>query len=106
VLIAIVSDTHLPRGTRAIPPRCWELMAGSDLIIHAGDFTSEAVLSEIESLGPPVRAVHGNMDSQELRRRLPAETLVRCEGATIAVVHDGGPAAGRPERLRRLFGFA
>ena len=103
MLIAIVSDTHLPRGERAIPARCVELMGSADLIVHAGDFVAPDVLDRIERLGPPVTGVHGNMDAAELRHRLPAQATVDVAGASIAVVHDAGPASGRLARLRRRF---
>jgi len=103
VLIAIVSDTHLPRGTRAIPPRCIQAMRGADLILHAGDIVSREVLAQIEALGPPVTAVRGNMDSAELRRLLPAEATVEIQHASIAILHDAGPARGRLDRLRARF---
>ena len=78
-------------------------MRSADLIVHAGDFTTEEVLSEIEALGPPVAAVHGNIDSLELQRRLPPERVVELAGISLGVVHDGGPSRGRLERLRRRF---
>jgi putative phosphoesterase len=78
-------------------------MRASDLILHAGDFTSAEVLDELEALGPPVAAVHGNVDAEELRRRLPEARTVDAGGAKIAMVHDAGPSAGRLERMRRRF---
>jgi uncharacterized protein len=93
----------MPRGRRAIPPRCRELMRESDLILHAGDLVSEEVLREIEAIGPPVHAVSGNMDSVALQRLLPDRTIVEVEGGRIAMVHDGGPSRGRLARLRRAF---
>jgi uncharacterized protein len=51
-----------------------------------------------------VLGVHGNVDSAELRRLLPAERVVEAEGARIAMLHDAGPRAGRLERMRRRFG--
>jgi len=104
VLVAIVADTHMPRGRRAIPPRCRELMRESDLILHAGDLISEEVLGEIQVIGPPVEAVSGNMDSAALQRLLPDRTVVEVEGGRrIAMVHDAGPSRGRLARLRRAF---
>jgi putative phosphoesterase len=103
VLIAIVSDTHLPRGARRIPDECWREMAAADLIVHAGDFTAPEVLDDIEALGPPVVAVHGNVDAPELRTRLPEARLIEAGGARIAVVHDAGPARGRLRRMRLRF---
>jgi|SRR5215204_6374282 len=104
MLIAVISDTHLPRGARRLPEACVERIAAADLVLHAGDFSTLAVLRELESIGPPVIAVHGNVDSADLRRLLPAERVVQAEGARIAMVHDAGPRAGRLERMRRRFG--
>jgi hypothetical protein len=33
VLVAILADTHMPRGRRAIPNRCRDLMVQADLIL-------------------------------------------------------------------------
>jgi putative phosphoesterase len=104
MLIAVISDTHMPRGGRRLPDACVERIAAADLVLHAGDVMTVEVLRELEAIGPPVAAVHGNMDSAELRRLLPAERLVEAEGARIAMVHDAGPRAGRLERMRRRFG--
>jgi putative phosphoesterase len=101
--IAVIADTHLPRGSRRLPPRCIDLMAMADAVIHAGDFVTEAALAEIESLGRSLYAVHGNVDEPALRERLPARTEVELEGVRIGVIHDAGPAAGRRERLRAKF---
>ena len=103
MLIAVISDTHMPRGRRALPDRAVEIMKSADLIIHAGDIMTVEVLAEFEAFGPPVVAVHGNMDSVGLRRRLPAERLVALEGASIGVVHDAGPSRNRLDRLRGQF---
>jgi putative phosphoesterase len=102
-MLAVISDTHLPRGTRVIPDACLEAMRASDLILHAGDFTYPEVLAELERLGPPVAAVHGNVDSAELQQRLPEARIVDAGGAKIAIVHDAGPAPGRLERMRARF---
>ena len=101
--IAVISDTHLPRGARRLPDRCVEELRAADLILHAGDFATSEVLDALEELGPPVRAVHGNVDEPALLERLPEERVVEAAGARIALVHDAGPAAGRLDRLRRRF---
>jgi putative phosphoesterase len=86
-----------------MPHRCREELAAADLILHAGDFTAPEVLADLEALGPPVAAVHGNVDSAELRERLPEARLVDAGGARIAMVHDAGPARGRLARMRLRF---
>jgi uncharacterized protein len=102
--VAVVSDTHLPRGARRLPEECVRRIAAADLLLHAGDFSTAAVLRELEAIGPPVMGVHGNVDSAELRRLLPAERVVEVDGARIAMVHDAGPRAGRLSRMRARFG--
>jgi uncharacterized protein len=103
MLIAIISDTHMPRGARRLPDACVERIATADLLLHAGDFMTLAVLRELEAIGPPVVGVHGNVDSAELRRLLPAERVVEAGGARIAMTHDAGVRPGRLERMRRRF---
>jgi uncharacterized protein len=70
--------------------------------VHLGDFTAVAVLDELRELAP-VAAVHGNMDEPALRRALPERLVVEAEGLRLGLVHDGGSARGRHERL--LAGF-
>jgi uncharacterized protein len=101
--LAIISDTHLPRGRRALPADCVERLRAADAILHAGDFMEASVLRDLAALGPPVHAVRGNVDSAELAAQLPLTRVVAAAGARIAMVHDAGPAAGRLERMRRRF---
>ena len=78
-------------------------MRTADLILHAGDIKTAAVLAELRQLGPPVAAVQGNADDAELRASLPEERVVDVERARIGLVHDPGPRAGREVRLRGRF---
>ncbi len=101
--IAIIADTHMPRGDRRLPPRCIEEIEGADLLLHAGDIAGAEVLADLERIGPPVRAVRGNVDSPELRRLLPQELSVELDGVVVAMLHDAGPKRGRIERMRGRF---
>src|SRR5215211_1922544 len=101
--LAIISDTHMPRGPRALPAECVERMRAADAILHAGDLVALEVLELLESLGPPVHAIHGNVDGPEVRARLPAARVVDAGGARIGMVHDAGPATGRLRRMRVRF---
>jgi len=104
MVIAVISDTHLPRGGRRLPEACVERIAAADLLLHAGDFSTLEVLHELASIRPPLFGVHGNVDSADVRRLLPAERSLEAEGARIAMVHDAGPRTGRLDRMRRRFG--
>jgi uncharacterized protein len=103
MLVAVIADTHLPRGARVLPDACVGRLRAADLILHAGDLVSVAFLAELRSLGPPVHVVAGNMDEPALRETLPKELVVAAGEARIGMVHIPGPAAGREARLRARF---
>jgi uncharacterized protein len=103
VRLAIISDTHMPRGGRALPAACVAELERADAILHAGDLMERSVLELLDAIGPPVHAVRGNVDSAELQARLPLTRVVDAAGARLAMIHDAGPAAGRLDRMRRRF---
>ena len=102
-MIAVIADTHMPKGRRALPEECVARIRAADALIHAGDFSAASVLAELRELCPVVLAVHGNVDDAELRRDLPAEREAEVGGHTLAVVHDAGPSRGRLGRMRARF---
>ena len=78
------------------------MLEAADALVHTGDFTAAGVLEDLRRYAP-VTAVQGNMDDATLRASLPVRTTVELEGLRIGVVHDGGPAARRHERLLDAF---
>jgi len=86
-----------------LPAACLEHLRSADLIVHAGDVSTRGVLDELEALGPPVAAVHGNVDSLDLQRDLPSRRTVEVAGVRLGLIHDAGPAGGRLARLRAAF---
>lgn len=101
--VAVIADTHLPRGSRRLPDACAAELRRAEAILHAGDLTAVSFLEELLALGPPVHAIHGNADEPAVRERLPAELTIELAGVRISLVHIPGPRAGREERLRRRF---
>jgi putative phosphoesterase len=101
-LVAVISDTHMPRGARVLPRACAERLDAADLILHAGDVVAASVLHELERFAP-VAAVHGNMDQPDLVAALPRERVVEVDEARIGIVHVAGPALGREARLAAKF---
>ena len=93
----------MPKGARRLPRACRRELERAELILHLGDFRAASVLAELEAVGPPVVAVHGNVDDAELCRRLPPELELELDGVRLALVHDAGPAPGRLRRMRRRF---
>jgi putative phosphoesterase len=106
MLIAIIADTHLPRGQRQLGEACVAQLCRAELILHAGDLVAQSVLDELGSLGSPVVAVHGNVDEPALVARLPAQLEIEVDRVKLAMTHDAGPARGRLTRLRRRFPHA
>ena len=100
--LVVFSDTHLPRGARRLPDACLRELERADLILHAGDFVSAAVLQELREFAP-VEGVHGNMDDPELCAALPSRRVVEAAGGRIGMVHDAGSLAGREARLAASF---
>jgi len=103
VRLALISDTHLPRGRRHLPEECVARLREVDHIVHAGDLVELEMLELLQGLGPPVSAVLGNADRASVRGMLPERVELAVGGARIGVLHDAGPAAGRVGRLRRSF---
>ena len=78
-------------------------LAGVDAILHAGDVCMPDVLDEL-SAWAPVHAVHGNNDGRDVAAwGAPDTLLLDLAGLPVAMIHDSGPAVGRPARLRRMF---
>ena len=62
-------------------------LAGSDLIVHAGDVGSAEVLDTLREIAPVV-AVHGNNDNGAWAAALPAAEVVEIGGIFLYVLHD------------------
>lgn len=101
-LIALLGDTHLPRGSRRLPKACTQLLSEAALVLHTGDFTTSAALEEMRGYGP-LHAVHGNMDDPAVQTELPERRVVQWKDLRIGLVHDPGPRSGRHERLLAWF---
>lgn len=101
--VAVISDTHLPRGARRLPDACVERLREADAILHAGDIASVAALEELRALGPPVHAVYGNVDEPALRELLSEELVVELGGSRIGMRHIAGV---EDELLHRFEGCA
>jgi hypothetical protein len=78
-------------------------LRGADLILHAGDVCTAAVLDELAQHAP-VTAVVGNNDGPDVAAWGAAETAaLSVAGLRVAMIHDSGPAAGRLARMRARF---
>jgi putative phosphoesterase len=104
--VTVLSDTHAPRHWKSCPPAVAEHLRGADLILHAGDVCTAAVLGELSDYAP-VRAVIGNNDGPDVAAFGAEPTLeLELDGLKVAMIHDSGQASGRLRRLRRAFPVA
>jgi putative phosphoesterase len=121
--VGVVADTHCPEFIDRLPDRLFEVLDGVDLLLHAGDISSEDTLEALGRLAP-VEAVRGDHDRS--MGNLPVSREVIVEGKRIVVVHGQRshwieepntllwtlslgyflPDRGLPEALRRRFPHA
>lgn len=95
--IALVSDTH-----GRFDPRLPGLLAGCDLVLHAGDVVGRSILEGLEAIAP-VHAVRGNNDRDALGRELPEVAVVRLGDLKALVIHElGKPAKLLPAARRAI----
>ena len=84
-IIGLISDTH-----GLMRPEALAALAGSDLIIHAGDVGKPEILEQLRSLAPLI-AVRGNVDKGAWASQLPLTAVVETSSARIYVLHDLQP---------------
>ena len=90
--IAVLSDTHAPRHWKSCPPRWPRRLREVDLILHAGDVCTAAVLDELSGFAP-VHAVLGNNDGPDVADwGAPERAEFELAGLPVAMIHDSGPA--------------
>lgn len=83
--IGILSDTH----------SCWDdryavHFADCDEIWHAGDVGDISIITRLEEIAPVVRAVAGNIDHGDVRRRCNEVEEFEIEGIKVWMTHIGG----------------
>jgi len=93
-MLVVCSDTHGTDDPR-LTGRTGEAVDAADLVIHAGDFTTPAVLDAFRARTDRLVAVHGNADTVAVQERLPPAATTTYAGVTIAVTHTerGGATA-------------
>ena len=82
--VGVISDTH-----GLLRPQAAELLAGSDLIIHAGDVGKPQVLDELRAIAPVI-AVRGNVDRDAWANQLPSSATTTVAGNKLYVLHNLG----------------
>lgn len=85
MLIGLISDTHIPDRMKELPEKVFEAFKDVEMILHAGDVTSQEVIEKLEEIAP-VTAIQGNTD-RIVGLDLPKTTVVEAEELKIGVIH-------------------
>ena len=99
--IGVISDTHIPHFKK-LPEVIWEHFASVELIIHAGDLSVLRVIAELETIAPVV-AVQGNVEEDDVIRKLPVKREIAVGYCRIGVVHILGDSHNRERIARQEF---
>jgi len=84
--IGVISDTHIPSRARRVPDAALRRFEDVELILHAGDLSTLAVLDQLSAYAP-VEAVRGNVEAEEVVRALPIKREIVVGGCAIGLVH-------------------
>ncbi|MFH1441552.1 MAG: metallophosphoesterase family protein [Candidatus Omnitrophota bacterium] len=93
IKIGVVSDTHISDNKTVLSEKMLAAFKQVDMIIHAGDITNPSVLEKLKKICKDVKAVYGNMDSQEIREALPEKQIITAGKYKIGISHGYGPPA-------------
>lgn len=89
ITIGVLSDTHLPYRMSALPTEIFDIFAGVDLILHAGDVDEAEFLHPLRQIAP-VYAIRGNIHVGDLSlggKDLPKEVHLSPANKHIVMVH-------------------
>ena len=101
--IGVISDTHIRDKAKNIPQKILDEFKGVDMIIHAGDLVDLSVLDKLKDICPNVKAVWGNMDPEEVRKKLPEKEILQVGNCRIGVMHGYGAPNHLVELLSSVF---
>lgn len=87
--VGVVSDTH-----GLLRPELLAALAGSDVILHAGDIGAREVLEALGAIAP-LLAVRGNVDGG-WARLLPERRALELGGARVLLLHDRALVGPQP----------
>lgn len=90
--VGLISDTH-----GLLRPEVFDVFAGVDRILHAGDVGDPDILTELGAIGP-VSAVWGNVDF-DLRSSLSEIVELQIGGVAVGVLHGHQLGSPTPARL-------
>ena len=85
MIVGVVADTHVGEFLDELPQWVLDALAGSDLILHAGDLSDGSVIRTLERIAPVV-AVRGDHDLPSAPR-LPRRAVLQVGRHRIGLIH-------------------
>ena len=82
--ILLLSDTH-----GYIDKQILKFVKLADEVWHAGDIGNIMVIDSISKI-KPIRAVFGNIDDNNMRKKFPLDNIFTLEGVKVWITHIGG----------------
>lgn len=100
--ITVISDTHISNLGQELPQQVLNSIANTDMLIHAGDFTTINLLYYLEVL-TRVEAVAGNNDNEEIIYHLGKRKIIEVGGYKIGINHGEGTHGDILQRVKGRF---
>lgn len=97
-MIAIISDSHIPKRAEEIPEEFYEVMEEAEKLVHCGDFETEEIHGELDERYDELVAVKGNNDFFDL----PVSETFTYNNVKFGVYHGSGiNPRGHPPTLAK-----
>jgi len=100
--IIVLSDTHMPKREKFLPPRLVEELKVADLIIHAGDWQTIDVYNHLKTFAK-VEGVFGNVDDEDIKDMFPEKRIVEAGRYKIGITHGHGSGKTTEKRAVQMF---
>ena len=100
--IGLISDTHITEKRGKLSEKVLEYFKNVDLILHAGDISSQKVLDSLNQIAPTI-AVEGNNDRNRKTLDLSPLKIIETNDLKILLVHGDKLPSGK---FDKYFKFA
>ncbi|MBW2367029.1 MAG: metallophosphoesterase family protein [Deltaproteobacteria bacterium] len=99
--IGVIADTHLSKPSITLRQLAHGTFSKVDVILHAGDLTSLAVLDVFSNKQTYV--VRGHKDPKVIANMLPEHQMIQINGYLIGLIHGPGGSGDIESRLVKFF---
>ncbi|WP_291561671.1 MULTISPECIES: metallophosphoesterase family protein [unclassified Clostridium] len=100
--IAVISDTHVRKHMDKIEKLITKSLKDVDLVIHAGDYTSNKVIPYIEKHHRFI-GVYGNNDKDETRSKVKEKQIITLDKYKIGIYHGHGSKKNAIDNVYEIF---